>query len=87
MSDYPPYACSCCGFTNGDMFYDYNQNPTEVELAEFSGYRKAWYSLKEAREALLWEQRKLVNIKSRHHSEETKRKISVTKRAKKEVTP
>lgn len=43
---YPPYACQCCGITNGDMFQDYfrslGREPTETECAGFEMYRKMW---------------------------------------------
>ena len=49
-SEYPPYSCSCCGVTNGDMFWDYIQANAEeltyakvVELCdEFDVYRNRW---------------------------------------------
>ena len=44
--DYPPYACSCCGYANGDMFYDYilsteQREPTEAETNAYWIYKKA----------------------------------------------
>lgn len=51
MSNYPPYACSCCGVTNGDMFWDYiEQNDSTLTYAEvkelcedFDSYRAQWH--------------------------------------------
>ena len=56
MSDYPPYACSCCGVVNGDMFWDYIEHNKdtltygEVERLtdEFDSYRKQWNAHAEA---------------------------------------
>jgi len=50
MSEYPPYACSCCGVTNGDMLYDYIKHNAEtltyaevVKICdEFDSYRIQW---------------------------------------------
>ena len=50
MSNYPPYACSCCGVVNGDMFWDYiEHNAGTLTYAdvlcmtdEFDTYRKEW---------------------------------------------
>ena len=50
-SEYPPYACSCCGATNGDMFLDYiEHNDTTLTYAEvkelcdeFDSYRAKWH--------------------------------------------
>lgn len=51
MSKYPPYACSCCGFANADMFYDhYNFEPTDNQIMEFRAYRKVWAMLQKERE-------------------------------------
>ncbi len=45
LSNYPPYACSCCGVTNGDMFYDWlkGRKPTKQEEDFFQNYVKAWW--------------------------------------------
>lgn len=56
MSEHPPYACSCCGVTNGDMFWDYiEHNADELTYAavikmtdEFDAYRKQWNAHAEA---------------------------------------
>ena len=47
---YPPYACKCCGVTNGDMLWDYIDSNKEtltyaevVRLCdEFDTYRIEW---------------------------------------------
>ena len=61
MSKYPPYACSCCGVANGDMFWDYIEHNKdsltfgEVQRLtdEFDSYRKQWNAHAEsAREAV-----------------------------------
>lgn len=89
MSVFPAYSCSCCGVTNGDMFYDYylslGREPTETEIAEFKMYRKVWWMVREQESALLVEQRVLLNRLSgvgRRHSAESRAKISATQRAK-----
>ena len=49
--EYPPYACSCCGVTNGDMFWDYiEHNDSTLTYAEvkklcedFDSYRTQWH--------------------------------------------
>ena len=51
MSNYPPYACTCCGVTNGDMFWDYiESNASTLTYAEvkdlcedFDSYRANWH--------------------------------------------
>ena len=61
MSKYPPYACSCCGVVNGDMFWDYIEHNadtlTYAEVVrmtdEFDTYRNKWNAHAEAtREAV-----------------------------------
>lgn len=55
-SEYPPYACSCCGVANGDMFWDYIEHNadtlTYAEVVrmtdEFDSYRKEWNAHAEA---------------------------------------
>lgn len=52
MSDYPPYACSCCGATNGDMFHDYyakvlKREPSETETQAYWVYKRAYSMAKE----------------------------------------
>lgn len=85
MSDYPPYACSCCGVTNGDMFYDYfrslGREPTERENIEFEVYRKYWMKLKEERKVItanVWGKSRI----GRQQTQATRDKISATIRAK-----
>ena len=56
MSEYPPYACSCCGVANGDMFWDYIRHNKdtltygEVQRLtdEFDSYRNEWNAHAEA---------------------------------------
>ena len=51
LDTYPPYACSCCGVANGDMFWDYiRHNATSLTFAEvqdlcdeFDSYRANWH--------------------------------------------
>lgn len=80
---FPPYACSCCGVTNGDMFYDYfnhlGKEPTPDEIAEFNGYRKAWYGLKALSEDRVTRSAKPANV-GFHHSEKTRQKIAESQR-------
>ena len=82
VSKYPAFACSCCGFANGDMFYDYyyhlDKEPTEKEIMEFEAYRKMWYLLKEA----LTPPQPTPLFKSYKHSDKTRAKISATLRNK-----
>lgn len=48
---YPPYACNCCGVTNGDMFWDYiESNASTLTYAavkdlceDFDSYRANWH--------------------------------------------
>lgn len=48
--EYPPYACKCCGVTNGDMLRDYIEHNAEtltyaevVKICdEFDSYRIQW---------------------------------------------
>ncbi len=55
-SEYPPYACSCCGVANGDMFWDYiEHNKDTLTYGEvlrmtddFDTYRKQWNAHAEA---------------------------------------
>lgn len=50
ISNYPPYACKCCGYTNGDMFADYyNFKPTKIQGLEFDAYKKMWNLLSDER--------------------------------------
>ncbi len=83
MSKYPPYACSCCGVTNNDMFYDYyhheGKEPTDQEVTEFNAYRKMWNILHEEREQMRTD--KIVIQRSWRHSKETRARISATKKA------
>ena len=84
---YPLYACKCCGFANGDMFYDYYQHlgkkPSEQEKADFNGYRKAWNMLNDERkkaaeitsQRAIWPKTRI----GRQHTAETRAKISATK--------
>ena len=48
---YPPYACQCCGFANGDMFVDYfrhiGREPTEAEKAYFEAYLQSRLEIQE----------------------------------------
>lgn len=54
--EYPPYACSCCGVVNGDMFWDYiEHNKENISYGEaqrltveFDSYRKSWNAHAEA---------------------------------------
>lgn len=56
MSKHPPYACSCCGVANGDMFWDYVQHNKDtltygevLRLSdEFDSYRIGWNAQAEA---------------------------------------
>ena len=56
MSKYPPYACSCCGVANGDMFWDYIEHNADTLTCaevvrmtdEFDTYRKEWNAHAEA---------------------------------------
>jgi len=79
MSKYPPYACKCCGFANGDMFADYyNFKPTQEQTAQFDAYRKVWNMLNAERQ----EARAIISQKrftNRKHTQATKAKISATK--------
>lgn len=53
--EYPPYACSCCGVVNGDMFWDYiEHNASTLTFAEvqelcdeFDSYRSKWHKCNE----------------------------------------
>lgn len=85
MNDYPPYACSCCGVANDDMFYDYYQSlgrePSQEESTEFKYYKKFWYKFKEERAVI--KQEAFRSGRVRKQSEETRAKISATIRAKK----
>lgn len=52
MSEYPPYACKCCGATNGDMFEDYyrttlNREPSDTEVQAYWVYKKAYTMAKD----------------------------------------
>ena len=56
MSEYPPYACSCCGVANGDMFWDYIEHKKDTltygevlrMTDDFDIYRKQWNAHAEA---------------------------------------
>ena len=84
MSKYPDYACQCCGYTNGDMFEDKPGKRTDVEIAEFSMYRKMYHAHKEElRQAerpsmSIWPKTRI----GQRHTEATRQKISATIRAK-----
>jgi hypothetical protein len=68
MSDYPPYACKCCGYTNGDMFADfYNYEPTEIQCLEFDAYKKMWHLLNDERKEAkaIIANRKMVSTRMR----------------------
>jgi len=82
-SDYPPYACSCCGITNGDMFSDYYAHlgvePTERDVLEFETYRRVWNALKSEREKLRLEA--VTHSRMYSRSARTRAKISRTKKA------
>lgn len=85
ISEYPPYACSCCGVTNGDMFEDRPGEITPEEIAEFKMYRKMWQLLKKEREV------KLANVwgkglVGRKQPATTRAKISATLRKKRTQT-
>lgn len=80
MSSYPSFACSCCGVTNADMFYDREVPPTKDEILQFEAYRKMWWLLRDDREQFHAEQ--AVTQRSRKHSDETRAKISASIRRK-----
>lgn len=85
MSNYPEYACSCCGVTNGDMFYDWLQGreATDEEQMYFKAYRQAWQQLKEERDrakATQYHRTVWSTTPGRKLSDETRAKISATKR-------
>lgn len=50
--EYPPYACSCCGVTNGDMFDDYyktvlKREPSDAEVQAYWTYKRAYHMAKD----------------------------------------
>ena len=55
-SEYPPYACSCCGVANGDMFWDYIEHNKDTltydevlrMTDDFDTYHKQWNAHAEA---------------------------------------
>lgn len=54
ITTFPLYCCPCCGYTNGDMFYDYyahlGREPTVEEAVEYKVYRRLWHTTKESNE-------------------------------------
>jgi hypothetical protein len=42
---YASFCCSCCGYTNSDMFYDWLQGrePTTEELLDFKVAKRVFY--------------------------------------------
>ena len=90
MSNYPPYVCKCCGYANGDMFYDHfyyqDREPTEEEWLEFKGYKKAWNILsderRKAREAQHHHSVFPRTTIGKRHTEETRAKISASQKAR-----
>ena len=82
MGNLPDYACSCCGITNGDMFYDRDVEITERDIMEFEAYRKMWRLFKDQEKKIRADIFPKTRI-GKQHSQATRDKISATIRAKK----
>lgn len=67
MSSYPPYCCSCCGFTNADMFMDWvwhkgtfdrDREPTSKELFNFEVAKRTFWATQDVKHQLIEEKLK-----------------------------